>query len=37
MTQFISANIGDAMQDVLDHLRDQRGPAFKITIESVTI
>ena len=25
MTQFISAGIGDAMQDVLDNLRDQRG------------
>jgi hypothetical protein len=37
MTQFIAANIGDAMQDVLDHLRMVRGPAFKITIESVTI
>jgi hypothetical protein len=37
MTQFIAANNGDAMQDVLDHLRMVRGPAFKITIESVTI
>ena len=37
MTQFFAANIGDAMQESLDHLRMVRGPAFKITIESVTV